>query len=178
MKKLIKNIPNILTFIRILLIPFIIYLSFIGNFKTCIVLIVIASLTDCLDGLIARSFHLVSSFGAKLDTVADKLFGGCLAISLIPQNALMILCLIGEILITIINVISYINGKYNCTKFIGKIKTTILFITVCLGFIYTRFTNFIVVFDICIVITFILQIICSVCYLNESLTYKVKEKTH
>lgn len=174
MKYIAKNIPNILTFLRILLTPFIIYLAFTNNFRLCILLIIIASLTDLLDGLIARSFNLTSTFGAKLDTVADKLFGGCLTIALIPQNILIILCLAGEIIITSINVISYLKGKYNKTKFIGKVKTTFLFITVCLGFLSTRFTNLILLLDICIFITFTLQILCSICYLNESLTYKIK----
>ena len=178
MKSIIKNIPNILTILRILLTPFIIYLSFTNSFKLCIILIIIASLTDLLDGLIARTFNLVSTFGAKLDTIADKLFGGCLAIALIPKNILIIFCLVGEILIATINVISYFKGKYIGTKFVGKIKTTCLFITVGLGFLSIEFTNLVLAFDVCIFTTFALQMLCSICYLNESLTYKVKQKTH
>lgn len=162
----IKNIPNILTSIRIILTPFIIYLSYIDNIIGALILIFIASISDMFDGMIARKYNLTSDFGAKLDTISDKLFAGCLVISLIIKNKLFILCLIGEIMIATINIISYFKKFNPKTKYIGKIKTTILFITVGLGFLSFIFPNITILVNIFIVISFILQIISSIFYLK------------
>lgn len=162
----IKNIPNILTSIRIILTPFIIYLSYKNNIIGAIILIFIASISDMFDGMIARKFNLTSDLGAKLDTISDKLFAGCLIISLILKNKLFILCLIGELLITIINSVAYFKKFNPKTKYIGKIKTTILFITVGLGFLSLMVSNINIFVNVFIIISFILQIISSICYSN------------
>ena len=159
---IIKNIPNILTSIRIILTPFIIYLSYVDNIIGALILVFVASITDMFDGMIARKYHLTSDLGAKLDTISDKLFAGCLVISLILKNKLFILCLIGEILIATINFKNF-NPK---TKYIGKIKTTVLFITVGLGFLNLLFPNITILVNIFIIISFILQIISSLFYLE------------
>lgn len=171
MKNIVKNIPNILTICRIALIPFIIYFSFMNNIKLTIILILIAEITDFLDGLIARNFHLVSPIGAKLDTIADKLFAGSLIISLIIENKLFILCLIGEIIITIINILSFAKKQNPATTYIGKIKTTILFITICLGFISQININIITYVNIFIYISLILQILSIISYINYMLNF-------
>lgn len=83
-----KNIPNILSVIRILLIPFFMtsYLSYEGSgvyFLPAAILLA-SGLTDFLDGFIARRFHLESYLGKILDPLADKLtqFTVCLAVGL------------------------------------------------------------------------------------------------
>ena len=70
------NIPNILTFIRILLIPLFVitfYLPFEGRYLISSIIFAIAALTDWLDGYLARKLNQVSPLGAFLDPVADKL---------------------------------------------------------------------------------------------------------
>ena len=72
----IENIPNILTLMRILIIPvIIIFLEIDGEFYNWLALIlyIIACLSDFLDGYLARKFDLESSFGRFLDPVADKI---------------------------------------------------------------------------------------------------------
>lgn len=172
MKSINKNIPNILTLVRIIMTPFIIYLSLIDNLKLAIVLIIVASITDMLDGFIARKFNLTSEIGAKLDTIADKLFAGCIIISLIFTNKLFIISLIGEILITIINLISFAQNKKPHTEYIGKVKTTILFITIILEFISLLYYNLQTFVNIMIVISFIFQIVCFIVYVNLFLKTK------
>lgn len=163
---LFKNIPNILTSIRIILTPFIIYLSYANNIVGAIILIVVASISDMFDGMIARKFNLTSDLGAKLDTISDKLFAGCLVISLIIKNKLFIFCLIGELLIATINLVAYFKKFNPKTKYIGKVKTTILFITVGLGFLSLLISNIELLVNIFIIISFILQLISSICYLK------------
>ncbi len=72
----IKNLPNILTMTRICLIPILLFFfwvdTVIGHYMTTIIF-VCASITDYVDGYIARAWHAQTSFGRVLDPIADKL---------------------------------------------------------------------------------------------------------
>jgi CDP-diacylglycerol--glycerol-3-phosphate 3-phosphatidyltransferase len=65
------TIPNILSLYRILIFPFILWLILTGNEKLFAVFITISLVTDILDGLIARTFHMQTKVGARLDSWAD-----------------------------------------------------------------------------------------------------------
>lgn len=65
------TIPNILSLYRILIFPFILWIIFSGNEKLFAVFITISLVSDFLDGFIARTFHLQTKIGAKLDSWAD-----------------------------------------------------------------------------------------------------------
>lgn len=67
------NLPNLLSFIRLCLVPFIIMFLSQGNFKLAFVLFLFCGITDYLDGLIARKFKLQTTLGAFLDPLADKI---------------------------------------------------------------------------------------------------------
>ena len=68
------TIPNILSILRIFLIPFFMY-AYIGpgNYVLTAILVIISGITDLADGFIARRFHLVSAAGKVIDPIADKL---------------------------------------------------------------------------------------------------------
>ncbi len=70
---MILNIPNTLTLLRLLLIPFFLFASFRGMFMTALVLFVTAAVTDIFDGVIARRLNQRSRIGAILDPAADKI---------------------------------------------------------------------------------------------------------
>lgn len=71
------NLPNKLTVLRMIMVPFFIFVYFAGfipyNMFVALVIFVIASFTDMLDGKIARKYNLVSNFGKLMDPLADKL---------------------------------------------------------------------------------------------------------
>ena len=67
------NVPNSLTLLRLLLIPFFIAASFRGMYVAAFILFVGAALTDILDGYVARRFNMRSRIGAVLDPAADKM---------------------------------------------------------------------------------------------------------
>ncbi|HUF17377.1 MAG TPA: CDP-alcohol phosphatidyltransferase family protein [Thermoanaerobaculia bacterium] len=67
------TIPNLLTLVRLILIPFFVHASVQGNFTAAFVLFVSAGLTDVIDGYIARRFNQRSKIGAFLDPAADKM---------------------------------------------------------------------------------------------------------
>ena len=70
---MILNIPNTLSLLRLLLIPFFLFASFRGMFTIAFVLFVTAAVTDIFDGLIARRLNQRSRLGAILDPTADKI---------------------------------------------------------------------------------------------------------
>ncbi len=81
------NLPNLLTLGRILITPFIVY-SILNNFAVqALVLMVIAGLTDLLDGAIAKRFHMQTAVGAYMDPIADKLMlvGSIISLFIIGQ---------------------------------------------------------------------------------------------
>ncbi|SMO70923.1 CDP-diacylglycerol--glycerol-3-phosphate 3-phosphatidyltransferase/cardiolipin synthase [Balnearium lithotrophicum] len=78
----VKTVPNLLTFIRILLLPFIVLFTVKGYFKISLVLFLLSSITDFLDGYIARKSRSVTNLGILLDPIADKLLTSSTLISL------------------------------------------------------------------------------------------------
>ncbi len=66
------TIPNILTMVRILLVPFVVYFIFHGNLPVALIFFLAACLTDLVDGFVARHFNMVSKVGIFLDPFADK----------------------------------------------------------------------------------------------------------
>ena len=73
MTKYFIFIPNLLSIVRIALIYPILNNIYLGNFKISVVFFLIASLTDALDGFLARKMHWQTDLGQILDPVADKL---------------------------------------------------------------------------------------------------------
>ncbi|MBT4970514.1 MAG: CDP-alcohol phosphatidyltransferase family protein [Bacteroidetes bacterium] len=70
-KENIYNIPNLLSFYRLITFPILLYLIFMGYEKLFVILYCINLSTDVWDGIIARYFNLETKFGARLDSLAD-----------------------------------------------------------------------------------------------------------
>ena len=70
---MLKHVPNILTVIRLLLIPFIVFFILTEHYILAFIFFTISGITDIADGFIARKFNLVSTFGKLMDPLADKL---------------------------------------------------------------------------------------------------------
>jgi phosphatidylserine synthase len=67
------NLPNSITLIRVVLIPFFINLMIYGYYRAALAVFVVACITDALDGMIARLMKSKTDLGAFLDPMADKL---------------------------------------------------------------------------------------------------------
>ena len=101
MKKFIKNIPNFLTLFRIALIPILVtafyFDGLVAHWVTAIIF-TFASVTDYVDGLIARRFNAHSNFGRMFDPIADKLLVASALMMLVHLNrapvlpCILILC--------------------------------------------------------------------------------------
>lgn len=69
---MIKHVPNILTILRFILIPVILYFIFTGQYIAAFIMLTISGFTDILDGIIARKFNCITNFGKLIDPLADK----------------------------------------------------------------------------------------------------------
>ena len=81
MKKNVWTVPNILSFIRIILVPVYLITFLKGEYNQAMIIVVFSGLTDFLDGWIARKFNQISELGKMLDPLADKLTQMILAVS-------------------------------------------------------------------------------------------------
>lgn len=129
------TIPNLLTMLRIVLLPFIIWsYTSLHNTKLAILLLAISALSDVLDGAIARKFNMVSDLGKALDPVADKLTQVCLVLCLAFTHPLMwyllAMCVVRETVMLILGLITMkrINGVFSA-KWYGKLSTVMLYAT-------------------------------------------------
>ncbi len=69
----LKDIPNLLTLVRILFVPVLILTFVSGNFKLCAIFFALSGISDVADGFVARRFGCESAFGKVVDPIADKL---------------------------------------------------------------------------------------------------------
>jgi len=160
-----KHIPNFITVIRIILVPFIIY-YFFKDIKISIILYTIGSLTDALDGYLSRKWNVVSEIGKTLDTIADKLFSVSSLILLLFSEKLIIITILLEFAIAIINIYKKYKKLNPKTLKIGKIKTVLLCIMIISLFISKIFSPFKYVFVLLFIITTIFQIEAVLQYKN------------
>ena len=136
------NLPNKLTLLRVIMIPFFVFFMLADSFGyagriTALVLFCAASFTDYLDGHLARKNHLVTDFGKFMDPVADKLLVGSAAICLVDRGLLpawMVCVLIGrEFVISGFRLVAAENGVVIAASIWGKLKTTCqMFMTIAL----------------------------------------------
>ncbi len=126
----VLNIPNILTLMRIAVIPLMVYLLLTGERESSFwaaALFSAASFTDWLDGFVARKMGIVTVFGKFLDPIADKLVVMAALIMIIPLErvpAWMVLVILGrEIIITGLRGIASSEGIVIEASDLGKFKT-------------------------------------------------------
>jgi len=171
----IWTVPNILSFIRILLIPVcvVLYLKaeIAKEYITAGAVLAASCITDMFDGMIARKFNLITKVGQFLDPVADKgtqfAMIVCLAVKRPVLWSIIPLFVLKECFQFFVGLYHYKRGKMlKGALFVGKISTTVLFLAmialivfpqipqwgvtaitvVCLGFLITSFIGYILAY--------------------------------
>lgn len=126
------NLPNKLTVLRVIMVPFFVFfmLTDVGgpaNKWIALVLFCVASLTDMLDGKIARKYNLVTNFGKFMDPLADKLLVCSAMICMIETEMLpawiVIVIIAREFIISGFRLVASDNGIVIAASYWGKFKT-------------------------------------------------------
>ena len=126
------NLPNKLTVLRIIMVPFFVFFMLTNaggaaNKWIALVIFCVASLTDMLDGKIARARGLVTNFGKFMDPLADKLLVCSAMICLIPLGKLtawfVIIIIAREFIISGFRLVASDNGIVIAASYWGKFKT-------------------------------------------------------
>ena len=129
------NLPNKITMFRVVLIPFFVFFMLspqIPNYNyIAVAIFIVASLTDTLDGYIARKYNLVSNFGKFMDPLADKLLVGAALICFValPDNPMpawgVIVIISREFIISGFRLVASDAGVVIAASYWGKIKTVV-----------------------------------------------------
>lgn len=124
------NIANKLTILRVLFVPiFLLFMSINTKYSQIIagVIFIVASLTDMLDGYLARKKNLITTFGKFMDPLADKILVSSAFIMLVHINLVpgwvVALILAREFTITGFRTLAASNGKTIAASSLGKLKT-------------------------------------------------------
>lgn len=169
------NLPNKLTILRmILIVPFVACMLIPGLGDTgmyaSVVIFIIASLTDLLDGKIARKYNLVTNFGKFMDPLADKLLVAAALICLTAQGSLAawisIIIISREFIISGFRLVASDNGIVIAASYWGKFKTTFQMIAIVLMILHIPALELLT--QICIWIALILTIVSLVDYLVKN----------
>ena len=140
---MLKHIPNILTVIRLLLIPLIVFYIFTGNYILAFVFFTISGITDIADGFIARKFNLISNFGKLMDPLADKLTQIATLASLVFTDIIPVWILLVVFLKEFIMICgaSFLYGKdvVVYSRWYGKLATVLFYIAIVISLLLKQF---------------------------------------
>lgn len=134
MEKRIITVPNLLSFLRILLIIPLSYALNSGKSSTAFAVFLLSGITDIADGFIARHFNMVSNLGKILDPIADKLTQGvlllCLAVRYRGLIKLLVLLIVKETILAVLGLIAVgTTGAVKSSATHGKLAAALLYIT-------------------------------------------------
>ncbi len=170
------NLPNKLTVLRVCMVPVFVFLMLwnglgsAGKYAAAAIFI-LASVTDWLDGYLARKYHLVTDFGKFMDPIADKLLVGSALICLVEKGDLaawIVSIIIGrEFIISGFRLVASDKGVVIAASYWGKFKTVFQMIMVILlildlgGMVHT-------IAQITVWISLILTVVSLVDYLKKN----------
>ena len=134
------NLPNKLTIFRVILVIPFVALMLNGYDLWAVAVFIIASLTDLLDGKIARKYNLITDFGKFMDPLADKLLVCAAMICLVEMGRLpawMVIVIISrEFIISGFRLVASDNGVVIAASYWGKFKTTFQMLMIIVLILY------------------------------------------
>ena len=139
------NVPNILTIIRIILVPVycvLMYASFPGATIWACALFTLAALTDMADGKIARKYNLITDFGKVMDPVADKIMVTAAMVVLVDLHRLaawiVILMLFRDFAVGALRDVAASKGNIIAAGIWGKLKTALQMVSLAMIIFYVN----------------------------------------
>lgn len=133
------NLPNKLTLLRIIMIPafvVLLYLDFPFNNLVALAVFILASITDTLDGYIARKYNLITDFGKFMDPIADKLLVTAAMLVFVDWHMMpawvVIVVVAREFIVSALRLVAANNGRVIAAGWSGKVKTASTMICICI----------------------------------------------
>lgn len=180
-----KNIPNYLTTLRVIMIPFFVFfmLTDVAGAASkwiSLAIFIVASLTDFLDGHLARKYNVVSNFGKFMDPLADKMLVSSAMICLTGQGRLAawitIIIISREFIISGFRLIAADNGIVIAASYWGKFKTNFQMFMIIMLIINLGTHVAVLIENVLIIIATALTIISLVDYLVKNKQVLASEK--
>ena len=170
-QKKILTIPNLLSLLRIFMIPPLVWLYCIKeDYFATLVLLTLSGITDVADGIIARRFNMISDFGKAFDPVADKLTQAVMLFCLTARFELMLLPLlllvVKETIAAITGILSIKkSGKVMGALWHGKAATVMLYIIMAMHIIW---------FDLPMTVSYVSILVCSAMMIFSAILYSIR----
>ncbi len=171
------NTPNKLTIARVIMIPF--FVAFLmydiagsAGKWVALAIFIIASLTDTLDGYLARKYHLVTNFGKFMDPLADKLLvcSALICFTATGQLAawITIIIIAREFIISGFRLIAADNGVVIAASYWGKFKTVSQMILIILMIMDIQNSAFQMLIQVVLVIAVVLTVVSLIDYIIKN----------
>ena len=136
------NLPNKLTLLRIILVPVfmvVLYWGFPGATWVALAIFIIASLTDMLDGKIARKYNLVTDFGKFADPLADKMLVTAAMIWFVENGQMpgwaLLIVILREFAVSGLRMVASDKGRVIAAGWSGKVKTASTMVCIVIMFL-------------------------------------------
>ncbi len=168
------NLPNKLTMFRVILIPFFVVFMLVDITAVdkwiALGIFIVASLTDLLDGKIARKYNLVTNFGKFMDPLADKLLVCSALICLVTLAKIpawiVIVIIAREFIISGFRLVASDNGVVIAASYWGKFKTTFQMVMICLMIVDIQALH--ILTDVVMWVALILTVVSLIDYLVKN----------
>lgn len=167
----IFTVPNILSFCRLAMIPLIVYCYiWLENSLLTAGLLLLSGITDVADGIIARTFNMVSELGKALDPIADKLTQAVVLVCFISKFPYVLAAVVVFAVKEILNGLGNLRlmrstGKVHGALWHGKISTALLYIVMFIHLVW---------YTIPPTLSYILISLCIAVMLLSSLLYTIR----
>ena len=174
--KKVLTVPNVLSFLRLAMIPLIVYAYLVlNNYVLSAVLIIISGLTDALDGFIARKFNMISELGKALDPIADKLTQASVLLCLVSRFPFVLVAFAVLIIKEFFNGLGNLKligstGHVHGALWHGKLCTALLYAVMIIHIIWYNIPDNIsyLLIGLCIAI----MVLSAVLYTLRNIKYK------
>ena len=171
------NLPNKLTILRIVLVPVLVAVLLSGCFGenskwVALAIFIVASLTDLLDGKIARKYNLVTNFGKFMDPLADKMLVCSALICLVELDRIyswmVIIIVVRDFVISGFRLVAAESGRVIAANYWGKFKTASQMVMICLLIADLDFGFFPVITEAFKWIALVLTLISLIVYIADN----------
>jgi cardiolipin synthase len=129
----IWTVPNVISFVRLLTVPIFFWLLVSGDFYWALVVLLFASTSDFIDGLIARKFNQITRLGMYLDPISDRLFIAASVLALVIRDMIPVALVAAIIARDVLLLVVFLARKLRIrdaprVTFVGKTGTFVLFV--------------------------------------------------